>query len=478
MNLRPHSHRAQMVRPLLLSLFLLGCRIAAATGAPPDTVYLTLQEAIVQALEVSPEVAAEQAGQEFAEARRRLARASRIAPQFTANTAHSVAPALDVPADNTFPDQALYLNPDVRNNFSRPRPFNRIEVELVQPLWTWGELGGSIRAARHGVDVEAAEVSSRRLEVAQRTGELYFSLLLTEALVRLAAEAGDVIERAKREIDRLLEGGAEGVDYADLYQVQITEQEYIRRVVEVHRRRTTARAALQRQLFLRDDQVAAAAQPVLSPIDFQRDSLPDYLSLALVHRPELRQAAAGVAARTALLDVARSSYYPKLFLGASMSQSWAAGRERQPSPYVSDPFMGRSLLAGLAFRQNLNFLQTRARVDQAEAERLEVVHQQNATRQLVQFEVEEAYNNLVIAKAALQAQDRALALSKEWLQTESINFDLDLGDTENLVDAVRANLDLEAAYFDAVFQYNRAILRLLRAAGVLDTQVLSGTLVD
>ena len=98
--------------------------------------------------------------------------------------------------------------------------------------------------------------------------------------------------------------------------------------------------------------------------------------------------------------------------------------------------------------------------------------------QLILFEVEKAYRDLTVAQTALAAQDSSLTISKEWLRVEYINFDLDLGDTENLIKAVQANLELEARYFEAVQRYNMAVLRLMNAVGILVQRVESGTLVE
>lgn len=449
----------------------------AQAGVPRDTVTLNVEAAIQRALEISPEVEAVAADMAFAEARYSLARASRFATEFNATTAHAVAPGLDIP-DPELPREALYLDPNVRNDWEDLRPFNRLEVNLLQPIYTWGELGGNIRAAKSGVAVEAAAVRSTALEVALRTGELYYGVLLMNELARLTDRAGDIVDQARREIRRLLDEGAEDVDDADLFQVQITEQEFLRRVVEVEQRQQTARSALARQLFLPEGTVVVPAQDVLTPLPFTLDSLETYMAVALEQRPEVAQAAAGIEAREALVTVARSHYFPKLFLGVEARYSYAAGRYRQPNPYISDPFLGRSVRAGFGLRQQLNFAQTRARVEQAEAELNEVRFQQEAAQQLVLFEVEEAYRNLIIARAALASRERALTISKEWLQTEYINFDLELGDTENLVRAVQANLELEASYYEAVQRYNVAVLRLLRATGTLVRRAESGTLVD
>lgn len=464
----------------IASLFLtahLALAFATARAQVPDTVRVDVQEAIQRALEVSPEVEAVVSQVAFAEARQGLARASRFATEFSVQTAHAVAPGLKNLPDGV-PTDELYLIPDVRNDWEDIRPFNRFETNLLQPLLTWGQLSGNIDAARHGVDVERAAVEQKQTEVALRTGEIYFGLLLAEQLSRLTEAAGDVVDQAKSEIQRLLDEGAEDVDDADLFQVRITEQEFIRRVVEVDQRLQTVRSALGRQLMLPESSVVVSEELVLAPIPFVLDSLATYQNLALLHRPEITQATAGLAAREAQIRVARSDYFPKLFVGIESRITLTGGRFRQPNPYVSDPYRGRSLRAGFGLRLPLNFAQTRAKVEQAEAQHSEVRHQLTAARQLVLFEVEEAYRNVITARTAVEAQDEALTISRDWLRTEQINFDLDLGDTENLVDAVRASLELEASYYQEVRRYNVAVLTLLARTGVLVERARAGSVME
>ncbi|MDX1430770.1 MAG: TolC family protein, partial [Rhodothermales bacterium] len=435
----------------------------------------SLRATVERALEASPEVAAELSKRQSAEARSDLARASRFLTEFDVRTAHSAAPALDNP--NETPTDRLYLDPDVRNDWDNIGMFNQIEVNALQPIYTWGELGGNIRAAREAVAVESASVRDKRIDIAFRAAQSYYSLLLAEGLKRVAIDAGDVVARAKREINRLLEEGAPDVDDADLFQVLITEQEFERRVVEVDERLITAEMALRRQLFLPDHVRVEAQDEYLVPIDIELLGLEDYQRMALANRPEIEQAAAGVRARDALLSVARSDYYPKLFAGGKYRLSTAPNRFRQPNPYISDRLFGSSLEAGVGVRLQLNFAQTRAKVERARAQRDEVAFQLEGLEQLVLFEVENEFRKLRIARAAMEAQQEALRISKEWLQLESVNFDLDLGDTENLVRAVQSNLQLQAAEYQAVFDYNVAILRLFRSCGVLIDQIESGMLV-
>jgi outer membrane protein TolC len=468
----------------LFPTFAVAAVLAAplAAGSPQDaparhdTVSVTLESAVRAALEGSPDLLAVVARQDFAGARLNFARAHRFLTDFTATSAQSTAPGLK--NDEGIPRDALYLDPDVRNDWDDLSPFNRLEVELTQPIFTWGEISGSVSAAAHGIDVEEAAVAQQELEVALRTGRLYYGMLLAEALGRLAAEAEDIVGRAIGELESQIEEGATDVDEADLFQVQIAEQEVIRRVVEVEQRLHTARSGLARQMLLPEGAVTDAGDRILAPVPFELDDLSVYSRIALMNRPELAGTDAGLEAREALVRVARSDYYPKLFLAATARYGYAADRYRQRNPYVSDPFLSRSVQAGLGFRQNLNFAQTSAKVEQARSEAAEVRHQGDAARQLVLFEVEEAYRNVIVARTAVETGDEALLISREWLQSEEINFDLDIGDAENLVRAVQSNLELQAAQNQFVHDYNLAVLRLLKATGTLSQVVLGGTFVE
>lgn len=459
-----------MLRTLLLVLL---APLAAAQPAP-DTLRVDAASAMRLALDGSPEVAIEASGRAFAAARARQARAARFFTEFTLTTGHALAPGLNRNG-STLPADQLYLDPRVRNDWDDARPYNEFEAEVLQPIFTWGELGGQIRAAEAGVEVEDADVAAKASEVALRTGELYYSLLLADALAAIADESGEALDTARDELQTLLDDGDPSVSDADLFQLRLFEQEYLRQRTEVEQQRALAASALARQL-LRPGLVIEGER--LEPVAVEVGELESWLARGLANRTELRQAAAGLRARNALVEVAKSDYYPKLFVGGRASGRYAEGRTQQGNPFISDGFLGAGLRFGVGVRQNLTFFQTRAKVAQAEAERNEVRFQREAAEQLILFEVEQAYRTLRIAEAALAARTEAVAISGEWLRTEQINFDLALGEVDDLIAAVRADLEGRAAQLEAVENYNVAALRLLAAAGVLVDRLEGGTLFD
>jgi outer membrane protein TolC len=471
---------------LLCAAIMLAPRFSAhaqsAPAASSDTLRLELTSALQRALEVSPEVDQVRAQRRYASSRYREARASRFLTSFTLSTAHSFAPGLTNTETTERPPSQYYLDPEIDNDWTPGalRPFSDFSIVARQPIWTWGELSGNIRAADHAVDVEAAQVNEKALEVAFRTGEIYYNVLLTAALDRLAARTGETIDQAKQEVQRLLDEGSEDVDDADLFQVRLTEQEYQRRLVEINQRQATARSALRRQLFLEDAAIMELGDE-LAPIDFalHPDSLSHYLALGLRNRPELDQAEAGIAAREALVDVERSDYYPKFAFQATYGYSFTLPeRPRQDNAFIGDSYRGNRTRTGFGLQMNLNFMQTKARVEQAQAQLNEVRYQEEAAQQLIRFETEAAYRQVIIAQTDVNSRDEDVQITGEWLRTEQINFDLGFGNTENLVDAVRANLEAEARYYEAVQRFNVAVLRLWRVTGVLVNRAQSGTLIE
>ena len=441
------------------------------TAAQPtsDTLYIDLKTTLQQTFRKSPDILAAHSNTDWALGRYNLARSSRILPDATVISAVAAVPGIMNP--NETPRNELYLDPEVRNDYRNLRPYVQAELAFLQPIFTWGALKGTISAASAGVDIERAQAQETILTASLRATELYYNVLLTNELYRLTDRAGDVVTMAMDEINRLLEEGNPDVDDADRYQVLITQQEYQRRTVEITQKRKTAHAALRRQLMISDSTFIVPVQNTLTPLTFVLESLELYQQKALLYRRELLQTRAGMIATDALLRVAKADYYPQIFFGFTLSTSGASNRFRQPNPYISDGFRRTSARTGFGILQKLNFGQIRSRVSQAKAQHDAAEHLSVAAKQLVLAELEQSWRNVIIAEAELAAQDSSLAISKEWLRVEQINFDLDLGDTENLVKAVQANLTLEATYYEAVQNYNTAIIKLMADSGLLTREI-------
>jgi len=441
--------------------------LLANDGYAQDTLRVSLADAVSRALEISPEMDVEDSKVYSAQSLHSFAKANRFLSQINLSSVHSLAPGL---SESSFPENNWYLDPDLRYDWSNLSPFNQLRVDIAQPLYTWGQIDGSINATEQGIEVAKADSDSKKSEVVKRIASNYMDLLLALELKRLADETGQVLEQAESKIEELLDGD-DSVDDADLFQAQLVRQEYNAQVVEVGESLKLAKSGLRKQMFIDDDQELLPAENNLEAFDLELRLLEDYQKQAQGNRPEIKKASAALEARNQLVKVAKSDYFPKLFLGVSGRAGFASGHYKQRNPFISDPFIGSGVEAGLGLRMNLNFAQTKAKVARAQADQMEVLALQVAGSQLVDFEVENAYRKCLIARAAKDAQNESVRISGEWLRTEQINFDLELGNMDNLVKALQANLKLRADYFSKVRAYNLALIDLLEASGTLVDEV-------
>jgi outer membrane protein TolC len=433
----------------------------------PTMAQTTLDSLITAALQVSPDLQASWARAEGSLAQVAEARAARTVPGLSFSTVQSVAPTITNP--NGVPNEARYLDPDVRNDWTNLSPYLYAEMSAVQPIYTWGALQRTMDAATAAADLAEAQHNEARDDVALRTGRLYFGLLAARDLTDLAREAARLVGQAKSEIQTMLNEGSDEVDDADLFEALIAEQEIAAQAVEADEQRQLLEHWLGRQVSL-DPSVRFTLPAELAPVAPVTSALEDLQRIGLSARSEMAQASSALDARMAQADVARALTRPQLFVGISANYGAAANRDWVPNPYVSDPFLRRSVRVGFGIRQSLDFDGNKARIDRANARVSEVRAIQRAAEQVVLAEVEEAYRTVLIAHETLTRREEALTLSKEWLRTEQINFDLMLGDIANLVKAVKANLELRAAHIEAIQQYNQRVLALYHATGTLAEQ--------
>src|SRR5215212_9163783 len=123
-----------------MGLLLMGAM--AATAAPPDQ-RLTLEQCLERALTSSPDVNEAQTEIRIAESQLAQAKAGRL-PQATFTSINGIINGAHGNAVTGRTD-----NSDIG-------PFTRGELEVVQPLYTFGRLASEIRAAGHGVDAKRA----------------------------------------------------------------------------------------------------------------------------------------------------------------------------------------------------------------------------------------------------------------------------------------------------------------------------------
>ncbi|MBW2458351.1 MAG: TolC family protein, partial [Deltaproteobacteria bacterium] len=190
-----------------------------------------------------------------------------------------------------------------------------------------------------------------------------------------------------------------------------------------------------------------------------------YLAAARLHRPEVKQAKAGIAAREAQVRLSRSKLFPDLGLGLSMGLSAAPEVADQINPYVSDGGNYFHYGAAIVFQWRLDFAPAVARIAYAQAQLQEVMALDRKALGGVAAEVEGAYAEVVDWQKRLAAYRKAEGYSRKWFVTVQQGIDIGTMEDDELLDPAKRYAEHRYNVLKATMEYNMAMAKLAKATG-------------
>ena len=357
-------------------------------------------------------------------------------------------------------------SPDNKNDvFKGLGPFTRLGIDLNIPVWTFGKLDAALRAAQEGVESEHARGDTRRAEVIMRTKQLYYGLLLSRQLSLVLHDMLDTMDKAVKKTQERLDQGSSSVTELDLLKLKTGRAKFAKGVFEIDASMELTRSALARAIGAQMGDGFDIADRKLQPVEADIAPLTVYLAEGPPRRPEARQLTSGIAAQSAKLDLQEAGYYPNLFLTAGFEYATAPNRTEQTNPFVYDDFNFIRPVGVLGIRWDLNFLLTSAKVEEARAdlERLQARRREAASG--LALEIRKAYGEVTQARNTIQASEEGRKAGRGLLVLTVSNFDLGIGEAEELFKGLGAYTEATTDYFRAVYDYNVALAALSKAVG-------------
>ena len=255
------------------------------------------------------------------------------------------------------------------------------------------------------------------------------------------------------------------MDNIDLFKLQTFESQLAKQMNDIQQGKALAITGLRTLMGLPADTPLQIADTKLRPDKRRVDSLEDYVRDARHLRPEFTQAREGIQAFEALVKAAKADYYPVFFLGVLGSLAEASNRNRLSNPFIFDPIHDRVAVPVIGLRWHYDLGLTTGKVREAQA-RLGQVQQKHALAEMgIPFQVRQAHLELVQHENNMTATRKGFRSSRKWLVAALSNFDLGVGEGKDVADAAVAYATLRAGYFQAVYNYNLALVKLDHAAG-------------
>ena len=441
--------RPRLWQSFLVLLLLMGAMVASA--ASPGQRW-TLEQCLERAIAVSPEVNEAQVEIRIAESQLAQAKAGRL-PQATFTSLNGII--------NGAHGNAVTGRTD-NNDIG---PFTRNELEVVQPLYTFGRLSSEIRAASRGVDSKRAATQNARTATIATVKELYYNLLLSRQLKALLDEVQENFTKAITTAEKRAEAGEGTITQQDILKLRIGLASVTREVYTLDRGIAVTRAALMRQLGIPFADDFDIADTELELVTVQLQPLVYYLEQAGIQRPDIAQLEAGLAARQARVDAARSAYYPSVFLAGGVRYARAPTRESQESPFAKDDFNYFAGGAVLGLRWQLDFWMTHAKLEERLAELSQVeVKKHNATSGIA-LDIQHRYLEMQETQQKIVAAQTARKAVRALLATTLANFELGVGEGKDVFESLGLYARIVSDYYTTVRDYNLAAAKLTQATG-------------
>jgi len=431
------------------------CVVRAATVAAGEPRVYDLGECIHAALASNADLSA--AAADLAGARARLAEAQ--AGRFGNSEYNQVLGFVNEARGNPV------SSPDNKNALlSGLGPFTRLDLEINIPLWTFGKLDAALAAAQGGLESERARGAAKRADVVLNTKQLYYGLLLARQLSAVLHDMLDTLDKAVKTSQERLDTGSKDVTEIDVLKLRIGRAKFAKGVVEVDASMALTRSALARAIGAGEmdfDIADRRLEPTIATVA----PLDTYLTTGANARPESEQLRTGLAAQSAKVNLEEASYYPTLFFGTGLQFAHANNRTEQTNPFASDDFNYVRPIGVVGLHWDLNFFMTAAKVEEARAELDRLQAQQRDAATGLALEIRRAYSDVLQARDTMTAAEDGRRAGRALLILTISNFDLGIGEAEELFKGLGSYTEASTDYLRAVHDYNVSLGVLSRSIG-------------
>jgi len=456
---------------------------ARAGGVAPDTLALSLDEAVSRALRESEEIDRARATLEGAESQVTQA-VSNALPQLSSNVVYSraiktifddmgamptvldedIPPAFD---ESKTPKERFDLLSDLMaTNFVSALfeglPFGRkntyvATLSLSQPLYVGGKVGAALEIAEHFRAVARSQVTETEADIVLQVRAAYLSASLAGRLAHIARESRRIAEAHYQQVEAFREAGT--ASEFDLLRARVDLENRDPVVVQAESGESLALLELKRLVNIPAEQplrLTSELDPALVEVDEAE------LHRLVLERPLLTAAQEAIGMREQAVRIAKADRLPTVAFQGNMG--WQGFPDNALPPGWGD--WRKDWSAGIAVSLPLfDGFRTRGRVDQAQAE-LRVAHVEEAQlREALALQTEAAlaeyrgYHALILARReTVTLAERALELA-EVRFSSGLSTQLEVSDAALLLDQARVN---EA---QALFDYARALAQLERVSG-------------
>lgn len=344
--------------------------------------------------------------------------------------------------------------------------FGQVNVDVVQPIYTFGKITEGKKAATHGIKVANSKVRQKATDVAIDIKKFYYGHIAALEGERLLNEISGYLQSAIDMTKKLLDEESEDVTELDLYKLEAFQGMLEKYKEGVKKNITLSKNAIRTFTGMQKGMEFALKDVKNTPVPVKVESLDFYSEKSKLLRPEFTQLREGLLAKRSLANMAKADLYPMVFLYGLFSYSEASDRDKVTNPWIFDFFRHKQGGVALGMKWHFDFGITKAKLNRARADRLKLERLRDYATIGIPMQVEKSYMELIEAKNTIEATKKAYQSARKWMIGAVMNYDMGIGEAGDAGDAIVAYGQIKQAYIESVYNFNMSYANVMQTSGM------------
>ena len=335
--------------------------------------------------------------------------------------------------------------------------YGSAQLDVTQPIYTFGKIGHARAAARAGLDAQKALADEAAGDVAVDAARAYWGLKVARELGGMLDDGIEEIEKAKQHLD----DKGSGITIQDKQRVAVLLAEARVQRAEAAQGEAQALAGLR---AVTGDPTADVDDRELAPVDHPVPD-PAAAASAAAHRPQRLAASSGATAADELAQFEKAQLYPDIALVGTAVISHAQGVDEPPTAFAWDPYRRTGAGAVIGLQWTIEPWNVSARAARARGEAIKARAQSELAARGAEYDAQLARSEAAAAHDKVSAAGTGEKAARTWLAAVLQNEAIGTAEARDLADAYIAWFQMRARWATAVVDWNVAVIHLQRAGG-------------
>jgi outer membrane protein TolC len=442
---------------LFVLLFLLNSAVTAS--ASEQTLNLDLSQAVTLAKKNNPLTKISRFEVEAAREKSKEIAGKFNYPQFQLKSYTGLVPG----ARGT-----VVSSPDQQGEYNNLGPFFKVDLDIIQPLYTFGKYVSAREAGRFNILVKKAAQQESENQLSFEVVKAFLGVVAGRDGSKVGVKLKEQYHNLLQKIENMLKRNAPDITDSQLLETKSMLFEIEKQSGQGPSAETQATLLLRGLLNLSGNIEINPASPQIPDFNAASTPLGQFLSYVKVHSWQIKGIDAGIKALKQKSTLEKDKKYPDVFLAAELGYGRAPNRDRQTNPFITDDYNYKNIGAVIGMKWDFNYKVHSAEEEQALLDYLKLVEKKKLLVLRLNGEIRNYYQSVQKQWHLLNVADESLRSARQWIRLESDNLDMGIGDVKRLISAYKQYFLLQSEEIQTRHSYLLALADLAKSVGNME----------